>query len=290
MRLTINRRAATAAILAALATAPAAVRAAAPAIKVPSRGFNLPDWLAGAPREPSGAVLERLRALGFETIRLPIDPAFLATSGAVAHTAAVLAQLTRAGYNVIVDMHPGALDFDTDPAAAADRLDAAWAALAACVADAPADLVFAELLNEPPMSAAAWDGLRARLAATVRRGCPDHTLVWGPARVQGIWELDDTTPLADGNSIAAVHYYTPMGFTHQCEDWDDSPLARIRNLPFPTTRDPPRSKRWPPRSPPQATARRSSFSTANLPATGAWRTSTPTSAASPPGRAPTAAR
>jgi endoglucanase len=30
-----------------------------------------------------------------------------------------------------------------------------------------------------------------------------------------------------------------MAFTHQCENWDQSPLARIANLPFPATKDMP---------------------------------------------------
>lgn len=235
----MNRRTATGLILSGLLAAPSVARAARVAVKVPTRGFNLPDWLSTEPREPSDAVLERLRTLGFETIRLPVDPAFLTTAAAPAQVSSVLGRLTDAGYNVIVDMHPGGVDFDSDPAAAADRLDAAWLVLAERLADSPADTVYPELLNEPPLSVAVWDKLRSRLAATVRAKCPRHTLVWGPARVQGIWELDDTSPLPDGNSIAAVHYYTPMGFTHQCENWDDSPLARIKGLPFPTTRHSP---------------------------------------------------
>ncbi len=239
MRPAINRRTAMAVIMSALATAPLATLAARPSVKVPSRGFNLPDWLAVEPREPSDAVLKRLRTLGFETIRLPVDPQFLTTPGALAQTSSVLAHLTGAGYNVIVDMHPSGVDLDSDPAAASDRLNAVWTSLAERLADTPADLVYPELLNEPPMAATAWKSLRNRLAETVRARCPSHTLVWGPARVQGIWELDDAGPLPDPNSIAAVHYYTPMGFTHQCENWDDSPLSRIKGLPFPTTRHAP---------------------------------------------------
>ena len=71
----------------------------------------------------------------------------------------------------------------------------------------------------------------------MRAKCPLHTLIWGPARFQGIWEIADTPPLADGNQIAAVHYYAPMAFTHQCENWDASPLARIANLPFPASNE-----------------------------------------------------
>ena len=99
-------------------------------------------------------------------------------------------------------------------------------------------LLARELVNEPPLGQATWLELRDRLAAIVRSGCA-HTIVWGPARYQGTWELAETPPLADKNSIAAVHYYAPMAFTHQCENWDRSPIGRLKNLPFPATRDTP---------------------------------------------------
>ena len=235
----INRRGATALLLGVAATLALPATAAAPR-KLPSRGFNLPDWLAPVPRIPSGAVLDKLRATGFETIRLPVDPDFVMSPGFAEAFAAALDATTSRGFNAIIDLHPGAsLDFEGDAANAADRVAAAWDILAPLFANTPADLVYPELLNEPPMAPARWTSLRDRLAGIVRSHCPDHTLIWGPARVQGIWELSDSPPLADRNSIVAVHYYTPMGFTHQCENWDDSPIGRLRNLPFPATRDDP---------------------------------------------------
>ena len=231
----LNRREATALLLAGAASLALPAIAAAPR-KLPTRGFNLPDWLAATPRPPSGAVLDKLRTTGFETIRLPVDPDLVVSPGFAAQFAEIIAATTSRGFNAIIDLHPGpTLDFDQDSDGAAARVTAAWQVLAPLVAGTPSALVYPELLNEPPMSPAKWAPLRDSLAATVRAACPDHTLIWGPARVQGIWELGDSTPLADRNSIAAVHYYWPMGFTHQCENWDESPIGRFRNLPFPTT-------------------------------------------------------
>jgi endoglucanase len=235
----ITRRTATALLLSAVA-APALAAGKAQAVKVPSRGFNLPDWLAPNPRVPAGVTLDMLHGLGFETIRLPVDPDFVLNSDTT-QISGVLRTATDHGFNVIVDMHPGgSLDFDGDFDTAAGRLDDAWRALARIAADASSDQVYLELLNEPPMDPEAFHPLRDRLAETVRNSCPDHTLVWGPARYQGLWELDGSKPLADDNAIVAVHYYTPMGFTHQCLNWDDSsPLAKVKNLPFPATRKSP---------------------------------------------------
>jgi endoglucanase len=238
----ITRRTATALLLSA-AAAPALAAGKAQAVKVPSRGFNLPDWLAANPRVPANATLDMLRDLGFETIRLPVDPDFVLNSDPT-QISNVLMTATDHGFNVIVDMHPGdSLDFDGDLEGASDRLDEAWRALAEIIGDTSPEQVYPELLNEPPLDPDAFHPLRDRLAETVRSVGPDHTLVWGPARYQGIWELEGSKPLADDNAIVAVHYYTPMGFTHQCLNWDDSsPLTKVKNLPFPATRKSPEVK------------------------------------------------
>lgn len=225
----ITRRTATALLLAA-ATAPAFAAGSAP-VRVPTRGFALPDWLAAEPRIPSAEALARLRTLGFETIRLPVDPALVTADFAPSVAAALRVALDQ-GFDVILDVHPSG-DID------ADQIAAAWSILAEILAATPADRVYAELLNEPAFEPDAWSRLADRLAATIRAVAPDHPLIWGPSRVQGIWELADQHPPSVPNLIAAVHYYTPMGFTHQCENWDDTPLARLRNLPFPTKRSSP---------------------------------------------------
>ncbi len=226
-----DRRTVTCMLLAAVALPLPARAAATPEIRVPTRGFNLPDWLATDPRPPAPDVLDALRSRGFETLRLPIDPA-LGRAEFAPQVSEALGLATGHGFRVILDMHPSA---DTD----SDAIAAAWAALAPVAAAFAPDQVYLELCNEPPFDPGQWAGLASRLVATVRKSCPDHTVIWGPARVQGIWELDGQRPPRDDNLIVAVHYYTPMGFTHQCETWDDSPLARMRNLPFPATRTSP---------------------------------------------------
>ncbi|WJR68285.1 cellulase family glycosylhydrolase [Neorhizobium sp. CSC1952] len=224
-------------------------QAAEPA--VPSRGFNLPDWLDRKDGiAPSEAVLEKLRQTGFESVRLPVNGDLISAgdTAALHRIRDGVMNLVGRGFAVIVDMHPSASlhtalrdDFD----AGAERAARAWTALRDVIADLPASSVYPELLNEPPLERGAWIPLRDRLAETVRDRCPLHTLVWGPAPYQGIWELNDTPPLADDNQIAAIHFYAPMAFTHQCQTWDtSSPLARIANLPFPATKDTPRIREF----------------------------------------------
>lgn len=211
-----------------------------------ARGFNLPDWVDGEEGVgPSDDVLARLRTLGFGTVRLPVDGAQFGAGGSAATLAAsrrleqALKRLEAHGYAVMVDLHSVGKDpdvFDTDANVAEAVADAAWDAIGQVIADFGPEGVSCELLNEPPMERPRWLTLRERLAATVRRRCPDHSLIWGAARYQGIWETLETPVLDDPNAIAAVHYYTPMGFTHQCESWGGSPFAHFENLPFPADR------------------------------------------------------
>jgi endoglucanase len=208
---------------------------------IPSHGFNLPGWLDHNDGvAPSQAVLEKLRQLGFETIRLPVNGDLISAdnTATLQRVQEGISLLVRLGFAVIVDLHPSAdlhAAFQNDPASGVQRAVQAWTVLRDVVADLPPSLVYPELLNEPPMDRVAWLALREQLAETVRSKCPLHTLVWGPAPFQGIWELADTPPLADDNQIAALHFYAPTAFTHQCETWNASPLARIANLPFPAT-------------------------------------------------------
>lgn len=212
---------------------------------VPSRGFNLPSWLDqedGA--APADAVLAKLHRIGFETIRVPVNGDLILSDerNTLGRIHDGVRKLTREGFAILVDMHPSGnlgAAFQHDPAGAAERVVGAWTALRTVIADLPPHSVYPELLNEPPMTQAAWLKLRDRLAEIISAKCPRHTLVWGPARFQGIWEISNAPPLAIDRQIAAIHYYSPMAFTHQCENWDKSPLARIANLPFPATRDTP---------------------------------------------------
>ncbi|TIS70714.1 MAG: glycoside hydrolase family 5 protein, partial [Mesorhizobium sp.] len=125
--------------------------------QVPSRGFNLPGWLdRNDGLAPATATLEKLRQSGFETIRLPVN-SDLVSSGDPATLRRIqngIRDLVGLGFSVLLDMHPSGelvAAFRNDPEAAAGRVLQAWTALRAVVADLPAEWVYPELLNEPPM-------------------------------------------------------------------------------------------------------------------------------------------
>jgi len=208
---------------------------------VPSRGINIAGWFDRKDGiDPTAAVLEKLRHCGFETVRLPIDgDVVLAGAPTLRIIRKGIETLLATGFAVLADLHPAGPLYTalrTDPLAGGERVAQAWMALRAVIADLPSNRVYPEILNEPPMAPADWLPLRDRLAAILRVACPEHTIVWGPAPDQGIWQLPDTPPLYDARQIAAVHFYAPTAFTHQGQTWGASPLARMHGLPFPATR------------------------------------------------------
>lgn len=242
-----NRRTTLAMLAAGMAGSGLPVMAAtsAPAGRTLSRGINIPDWTKLVDgRAPASSVLLALAERGFNTIRLRVNSDDWVGDASRRRLAAQLVEnaldmSVRAGFSVMLEFHADASlrnAFVADLTQAEADTIAAWTELSQVAASFSPDSVMPELLNEPPLERQHWLPLRDRLAETVRKACPGHTLIWGADSVYGIWETIDCRPLADDNCMVAVHYYTPMGFTHQCADWDNSGLALMANLPFPANR------------------------------------------------------
>ena len=210
-----------------------------------ARGFNLPGWLEGtSPRRPDTTVLASQRARGFTHIRLT-DGAerFMEQFSGWSDVTTQLAELdiaidtlTRLGFAVSIDMHPGDR-FGRLHGAEPDRglrlLEDVWRLLARRYAGRPPERLFFEALNEPTVSRRIWTEQGPRLVATIRSAAPGHTIIYGHADYQRIDALADVAPLADANIVYAAHFYEPMIFTHQGLDWSDDPLRYLQKVPFP---------------------------------------------------------
>ncbi len=217
-----------------------------------ARGFNLPGWLeGGTPRRPDTGVLAGLRARGFSHIRLPVGAERLMEEFSLrTDVARQLAELdlavdtlNRLGFAVSVDMHP-AERFGRMHVAAPDKafglLEALWRQLARRYAGRSPDRVFLEVLNEPTVDRSIWQEQGPRLAAAIRREAPNHTIIYGHADYQRVDALENVVPLADSNVVYAAHFYDPMIFTHQGQDWSNDPLRYLQQVPFPARlTDPP---------------------------------------------------
>jgi endoglucanase len=112
-------------------------------------------------------------------------------------------------------------------------LKEAWGALAPIIKRVSTERVFAELLNEPDISAERWQVEVKELAAFVRERLPQTTLIVGPVNWQRADSLPGFKPLDDANVVYAIHFYDPMAFTHQGHWNPNDPMSSIKGLPFP---------------------------------------------------------
>jgi len=218
-------------------------------------GINTSEWFAQS-RDYSGAHTDRyidaqdialIAKLGFDHVRLSIDPAPLAMS--MFHVPGpnqdFLARLDHAvdtmladGLAVIVDVHPGD-DYKQQMGTndgAVTRFEMLWRRLAAHYADRDPNLVFFEILNEPEIKDAyRWAGIQARVAAAIREAAPRHTIIAEGAVWADIWDLLALEPLVDGNVIYNFHFYEPHEFTHQGATWSTPWWAYEHDIPYPAT-------------------------------------------------------
>lgn len=245
------------ALLAALAAAPAA---AAP-LEL-HRGVAVHEWLNWSPLEPDGSYrwppyqteaewLSRdrpasdwpagdpfalIRSLGFDFVRLTVDPGpLLATSGdrrqeALALLAADVAKVTAAGLKVVFNIHPvsqvAAYSNELVNGAAAATGVAQYRAmivdLAQTLAPLGADRVALEPFNEPAhypcdmWGSNDWQQIMATTVAAIRAVSSELTIVATGAcggNVDGLADLDPS--FDDPNILYSFHMYEPHLFTHQ---------------------------------------------------------------------------
>ncbi len=239
-----------------------------------AKGINLHNWFtwpkqtapdryaSPAFQSPAGeltpAEAKRLHALGFDFVRLTVEPGvFMAATGADARQAldaltAGIDRLRAAGLSVIVDMHPngrfqpgvpvpgnGAQALQrgaSDPVA--KRFEASAAALAGALDKryGGSRAVAFELLNEPslPCGAVSWRAQQAALRRAVRAAAPRLTLVltgtcW--SNIDGLTALK-ASDYADPNTLYTFHFYDEHRFTHQGTD-KGGPDSATSGLPYP---------------------------------------------------------
>lgn len=201
----------------------------------------------------TGEDFATMRALGFNHVRLTIEPTLiLDETQANRLNAAGLADITNvvnsaiaAGLVVLIDLH-SYLAFE-HPQNVNRRLeqDVAfrsvfaefWQALATHFSSFDPDFVFLEILNEPVFvpDVSQWLPIQAQLAAAIRVGAPNHTIVATAANYSQVDALVQLSPLPDPNVIYGFHFYEPMVFTHQAAEWLPPTFADITNLPYPST-------------------------------------------------------
>jgi len=222
------------------------------------RGLNLSHWFAQA-RSVQGYSVEHLtahttaadiatiRRLGFDHVRLPVDPAPLFTPtnveivqrdrlGPLEHA---IQMIIDADLAVVLDMHPTsdfkkALGHDDGVVRFADF----WCDLVSRFAVLPIERIGFEILNEPEFEDRyRWSGVQAKLLASIRQAAPRHTVIVSGHRWASIEELLSLEPLRDANVIYNFHFYLPHLFTHQGATWGRALWRHLAALPYPSSAD-----------------------------------------------------
>jgi endoglucanase len=192
--------------------------------------------------------LAQVRTLGFDFIRLTVDPGLWIAQDAARDAglenlyARAIESILAAGLNLVLDLAP----VDNHPQFTPARLIEAPERYAVMVARAarlltkyPRDRVALELFNEPPLIGAAsearWAALQGRLHASARAAAPDLALVLSAAHWADFAALTrlDAAPYRASNVLFTFHYYDPHLFTHQGSK--TGPTSYVSGLPWPLT-------------------------------------------------------
>src|SRR5580698_4615257 len=221
------------------------------------RGINTSGWFAqvydqrGYTKEhfqswTTAQDIALIRSMGFDHVRLSVDPQAMMQSHRpdeipaeyLGYLDAAVKLILAQGLAVVIDLHPGS-DFKARLAkddSFVQELADFWRALARHYSTWDAERVFFEILNEPEMSDRyRWYGVQAKLAAAIREGAPQHTMIAAGARWSNDDELVFLEPLRDSNVIYNFHFYEPHIFTHQGATWGAYSWHWVKRLHYPSS-------------------------------------------------------
>jgi len=266
---------AAAALVAVSAPSPKSDVPPAPVAWRGTRGVNLHTWFTWTdqispstyrtpvfqhmPGEISASEAVRIRAAGFDFVRLTVDPLVFTTLKGKDLTQAQNAlfagvgRLNAAGLSVIVDQHTvhgvhpvmakglgGAQAIEAgSPQPMIDAFIASSAKLAGQIDSRFSNgKVAFELFNEPLLECEdpRWEDEQVALHAAVRKAAPHLTLVLTGSCSGAIVAMLNLHPerYADQNVLYTLHFYDPLTFSHQGTGFTDMPgLTPIDALPYP---------------------------------------------------------
>ena len=175
------------------------------------------------------ADLARIKAAGFDSVRLPVrwsvyaeeTAPFAVDPALFARVDEIIGWAEAEGLKIIVNVH----HYDAlndDPDAHEPRLEAIWDQMATHYAGASDALIF-ETLNKPhtKMTTRRTDALNARLLQRIRRDHPRRWVVLGTAYWGNLSALEVSRPTYDPRVMLTYHDYSPFEFTHQGAPWTD---------------------------------------------------------------------
>jgi hypothetical protein len=225
--------------------------------QAPATGILWPPY-KNAPRPPSSKELADLKRKGFDTIRLPVDPApFIVFESEQREEVykilfSALEQIRGSGLNVVVDLHPnsrhpvwGQHAVAGGPGAEAFERYLDVVSEMARRLDKHAHYAALELINEPRVKCSGpeqdrWQVMAKQLVDRARKSSKDLTLVLTGACVSSLEGLValDPAPFDDRKIIYTFHFYDPFSFTHQGASFIPWPDKYLDEVPWPAMRRP----------------------------------------------------
>ncbi|MEI6715618.1 MAG: cellulase family glycosylhydrolase [Verrucomicrobiota bacterium] len=202
--------------------------------------FETPEY------QISDTELVHLKAMGFDFLRVTVDPSiFLAHSASadspkrkhlIQVSKTTIQRLIDAGFSVLFDLHPVGVNPDYAPLKLVESINSptfkAYAdlveVLAGSFAQLDANRFAFELMNEPWLDTqeevARWQAMMELLHTRARKGSATLPLVltgaqWGDRKA--LMRLD-LKPFKNSNVLYTFHYYDPHTFTHQGVEGDEA--------------------------------------------------------------------
>jgi hypothetical protein len=222
----------------------------------PATGIEWPPYKAERPEEGQ---LEALRAAGFKTIRLAIDPAPLVffeghrRDDLIAMLKKTVTQFQKIGFKVIFDLQPNTRHKIWGDRALLDPTNKDYFnRFANLVEDLSRQLssfdsgtIALELINEPRIGCKGadttrWQEIVSNLVTRVRAGSKTLPVIVSggcASTPDGLIALDPRA-FDDKNILYTFHYYEPFTFTHQGAQFIQWPDKYLDQVPWPYTRRP----------------------------------------------------
>lgn len=216
-------------------------------------GINLSGWFGGSgdlsaqhfESFTSAADLKLIHEMGFDAVRIGIDPSLIARHGRLEPVnPQALAAIDRAVEEALSEHLAVMLCvFPTDDykrnlttERGVDDFVDLWRILAAHFAGFDHEHVFYELMNEPEVTDPyRWMGIQARVDEAIRQIDGEHTIIATAANYSGLRDLLQLEPLRDANVIYNFHFYEPYQFTHQGASWGTDEWVYYKSIPYPAT-------------------------------------------------------
>ena len=210
------------------------------------KGVNLTNWFqAGSPQTIqfntfTKADLERIKSLGADVIRLPINLHYM-TSGAPDYNLdplfvymldQVIDWAEELKINLILDNHTFSVTESTSTDI--DKiLMPVWTHMAERYKDR-SKYIYYEILNEPHgIADSTWNRIQLLTLSAIRKIDTVHTVIVGPASWNSYNNLSAMPLYTDTNLIYTFHFYDPFVFTHQGAGWVDPSMVPLSGVPFP---------------------------------------------------------